>query len=312
MNIGKVQIKDKKTIEEIEIKDLRPSSHPESDSSFYDDLQQHIDRAIKQNGIRDYNKGIYNHILKEQKNRKKVGFLEHLLILIGQVKGVIKYRLKHGKSTFNRYENYHYESLDLLKSEGLFKIQNQIFRAIKGSARLELIHSVSELCKDIDLPKVLEAGCGSGLNMYMLGCLSDNMEIHGFEYTNARLASCIVNLWHSRYKNNLFLADICNLNLEDNSYDVVFTNHVFEQLGQKNAEAALKEIWRVCKKGIVVCEPTIHGANIFEKWRMRTLEYCEDLISIAKTFPDAEIITYKEDNIRYYPNTSYHLIVKKS
>lgn len=313
MHTGKIFINDdeKGLKEEIEIKDLRPSSHPENNPLFFEDIQQHIFRAISENGIRDYNGEIFNYIKNEQGNREKVGFFEHLYLLLGQAKGIIKYRLKYGKSTFNRYENFHYETLDLLKGKGLFKIKNQIYWAVKGSARLELINAVNKLCDGIETPKVLEAGCGSGLNIYLLNCLNDKLDIHGFEYTNARFASCLANLWNSEFKENLFLADICNLDLEDNSFDVVYTNHVLEQLGQEKAETALREIWRVCKKGIVVCEPSIHGANIYEKWRMRTMKYCEDLLSIAKTFPNAEILTYKEDDIRYYPNTSYHLILKK-
>lgn len=231
--------------------------------------------------------------------------------LAGNAKGILKHKRKHGKSSLSRYENHHYESVRLLRNKGVFKINGGIFKTVKGRARLELINSVNELAEGISNPTVLEAGCGSGLNIYLLSCLNSNLEISGFEYTNARLASGIVNLWHSDIRDNLFLADICQLNLEDNSYDIVYTNHVLEQLGQERAEIALKEVWRVCKHGMVICEPSIHGANLYEQWRMRTLGYCENLVSIAKTFPDAEIIRYKEDDIRYYPNTSHHLVVRK-
>lgn len=298
--------------EEVEIKDLRNPAHPEYSSSFYEDIQKHIIQAISQNGISNSDASIYDYVQNARNDLIELGFFEHQYHLLGQAKGILKFRLKHGKSTYNRYQKHRYETLDVLKRKGLFKIQNKIYWAVNGTARLELINSVNTLCRDITHPSVLEAGCGSGLNIYLLNKLNRKLNIHGFEYTNARIASALVNLWDSKIKNNLFLADICDLNIDDNSYDVVYTNHVLEQLGQDKAEMALKEIWRVCKKGFVICEPTIHGANNYEKWRMKTLGYCEDLISMVKTFKDAEILAYKEDDIRYYPNTSYTLIVRKT
>ena len=314
MYSGKILIENSKNnvSEEVAINDLRNSSHPEYGPLFYKDVQQHLNQAIAQNGLSASNSDIYDYVENTKNDLVELASIEHFYHLLGQAKGILKYRLKHGKSSFNRYQNHSYETLEALKKRGLFKIEGKIYWAINGAARLELIHSVNKLCMDIDNPSVLEAGCGSGLNIYLLNKLNSKIDIHGFEYTNARLASSLTNLWDSTFKNNLFLADICDLNMEDNSYDVVYTNHVLEQLGQEKAELALKEIWRVCKKGIVVCEPSIHGANLYEKWRMKTLGYCEDLRVIANSFEDAEILTYKVDDIRYYPNTSYHLIVKKN
>ncbi|MEL4309030.1 class I SAM-dependent methyltransferase [Joostella sp. CR20] len=42
-------------------------------------------------------------------------------------------------------------------------------------------------------------------------------------------------------------ADICNLPFEDNSYDVIFCNHVLEHI--KDDETAMKELYRVLKPG---------------------------------------------------------------
>lgn len=312
MKIGKVLIENqKKSIEEVEVKDLRNPIHPEHKDDFDKDIQGHVNRAIHQNGDREYDTEIYDLIKNSRDKVIKVRFFEHLYHLLGQAKGIVKYRMMHGKSSFSRYQNHQYEKLDLLKKRELVKIDKKIFWAKNGTPRLELIHLINKLCEGIEAPTVLEGGCGSGLNIYMLNCLNPSLDVSGFEYTNARLASGIVNLKNSDLKNKLFLADLCALNLPDNSIDIVYTNHVLEQLGQERAETALKEIWRVCKRGMVICEPSIHGANIYERWRMRTLGYCEDLHTTAKELPNAQIEIYKEDNIRYYPNTSHHLVVRK-
>ncbi len=307
MPTGRISVGDKA----IEVKDLRQPSHHEYGDQVFAEIKKHVHTAIAQNGIRTYDKSIYDFINRQVNDLTKIGLAEHAYQLAGQAKGILKHRYKFGTSTFNRYQHHHYETLDLLKRKGIYKIDNEIYWTTSGTARLELIQSVNELCQGIEKPTVLEAGCGSGLNMYLLNCLNENLKISGFEYTNARLASAIVNLFNSPLRPELFLADICDLKLPDNSIDVMYTNHVMEQLGQTHAEIALKEIWRVCRKGIVVCEPSIHGANLYERWRMKTLGYCEDLQKVAKSLPNSKIIRYEEDKIRYYPNTSNHLVVEK-
>jgi len=294
----------------IEIKDLRNSNHHEFEN--YDDIHYHINEALRQNGLRYHRESIFKDIYEQKILTKPINFAYHLYHLLGNAKGIVKFRRKHSKSSFSRYKNHKYETLDLLRNNILLKYKGQVYKGCNGFQRVELIDSVNKLCKDIEKPKVLEVGCGSGVNIYLLNSLNPNIEIHGFEYTNSRIASAIVNLFYSPICKNLFLADACDLKIPDNSFDVVYSNHVLEQLGQEKAIIALKEMWRICKKGIVLSEPSIHGANIYEKWRMKTLGYCKDLYSASKEFPDSTILTYKEDKFRTYPNTSHHLVVVKN
>lgn len=294
---------------ELSVKDLRCNNHAEFND--FDDLQKHINNAINSNGIRYYSSYLFETIYNKKPELEKIGLINHMYQLIGGAKGTLKYRFKHSKSTLSRYINFNYETLDLLRAKILLKHKGKIYKGYNGYQRIEVINSVNLLCKDIENPIVLEAGCGSGLNMYLLNTLNDKIDLHGFEYTNSRLASAIVNLSYSKMVNNLFLADVCKMNLPDNCFDVVYTNHVIEQLGQKNAEKAINEMWRVCRKGIVLSEPSVYNANMYEKWRMNILGYCKDLYRIAEKLPSAKIIDYKEDTYRTYPNTSQHLIVIK-
>jgi ubiquinone/menaquinone biosynthesis C-methylase UbiE len=292
----------------IELKDLRNKQHPEFED--YSDINNHIKEAIKQNGLRYYGLSIFEKVY-EQNLTVRLGLYQHLYHLLGGAKGVIKFRIKHSISSLSRYKNHNYEALDLLDKDVLLKYKGKVYKGCNGLQRIELIESVSKLCNGLERPKVLEVGCGSGLNIYLLNSLNPEIVIHGFEYTNSRIASAIINLFYSPICKNLFLADICELKIPDDTYDVVYSNHVLEQLGQRNAEKALNEMWRVCKKGIVLSEPSIHGANIYEKWRMKILGYCEDLYTPAKKLPNSKILVYKEDNYRTYPNTSHHLVVEK-
>lgn len=297
-------------LENLQIKDLRDPSHDEYKAGPQD-LQKHVDRAASQIGLLEYNDKIYQDILAFDQKSNKLSFLQHMHQLAGNAKGVMKYRMQHGKSSFERYKDHEYERLDTLNVTVLFQIDGKIYWAKNGCARIEFLDAVNQLVQGVENPTVLEAGCGAGLNMYMLNCSNPNLEISGFEYTNARLASAIISLWNSSMRNNLFLADICNMRLDDNSYDVVYTGHVMEQLGQERAEQAIKEAWRVCRRGIVIREPSIHGANAYEKWRMRTLGYCEDLLTVANKLPGAEVLSHQQVKVRPYPATSYQLVVRK-
>jgi len=83
-------------------------------------------------------------------------------------------------------------------------------------------------------------------------------------------------------------ADICNLPFDDNSFDVIFCNHVLEHI--PNDEKAIQELFRVMKKG---------GWGIFQ--------IPQDL-SREHTFEDDSIIDKKErakifgqyDHVRVY------------
>lgn len=83
-------------------------------------------------------------------------------------------------------------------------------------------------------------------------------------------------------------ADICNLPFEDNSYDVIFCNHVLEHIPDDTR--AMKEMYRVLKKG---------GWGIFQ--------IPQDLLR-AETFEDDSITDKKErakifgqyDHVRIY------------
>ena len=98
------------------------------------------------------------------------------------------------------------------------------------------------------------------------------------DYTTADLYSPIADV----------KADICNLPFEDNSFDVVFCNHVLEHITDDTK--AMNELYRVLKPG---------GMGIFQ--------IPQDL-SLAKTFEDDTITDQKErarifgqyDHVRVY------------
>ncbi|MFA5805321.1 MAG: class I SAM-dependent methyltransferase [Melioribacteraceae bacterium] len=291
------------------IKDLRLNTHHEFNN--WENMQKCLNKAISILGYSYFHNTFFEHISVLPKNFAVLNNLEKLFKLLGDFKGILKFTRKHGKSTFSRYSD-DYESLRILTSIQMIKHKGNIIMGYNSWPRLELLDHIISFCGDNKNAKILDAGCGSGLNMYMLSKTNPDLIIDGFEFTHARLASCMINMVYEDKINQLFLGDITNIALPDNSYDVVFTNHVLEQLGQKSAEIALKEVVRVSKKGVVLCEPTIHNANMYEKWRMNRLGYCQDLLNLAKKIPNCIVTFYKEDRFRNYPNTSNTLILEKT
>ncbi|MCX6169742.1 MAG: class I SAM-dependent methyltransferase [Ignavibacteriales bacterium] len=292
----------------INVIDRRNTDHPEFND--WNNFRIILDRAASVLGYCYYPKSFGDYLMSLPEKFSYITSVEKIFKILGDWKGIIKFVHRHGKSTFSRYSD-DYESLRILTTSQPLKYHGKIMMGKNAWPRIEFIEHISTMCNGIQNPTVLDAGCGTGLNMYLLAKSNPEMKISGFEYTHSRMASCIVNLIYESFYEELFLGDVTKIDLPDNSYDIVFTNHVLEQLGQASAELALKEVFRVCKKGAVLCEPSIHNANAYEKWRMTKLGYCRDLLAIAKGIPNCTVKEYKEDTIRNFPNTSYTLVLEK-
>ncbi len=80
---------------------------------------------------------------------------------------------------------------------------------------------------------------------------------------------------------NLFTANLFEIPLLDNSIDVVYTSHSIEPNGGREEEA-LKELYRVTKKYLVLLEPSYEFASDEAKARMEKHRYVTQLYTMAK------------------------------
>jgi SAM-dependent methyltransferase len=88
---------------------------------------------------------------------------------------------------------------------------------------------------------VLDLGCGDGTTMHWLSPFAGRL--YGSDYNAVRLARA-----RKRFPEaNLFLANILDYPAEDNSFDVVFFNHVIEHI--PDDERALAEAYRILAPG---------------------------------------------------------------
>lgn len=84
---------------------------------------------------------------------------------------------------------------------------------------------------------ILDAGCGTGINLHMLQEFGD---VDGIDNSERAISFC-----HTLGENTARQADLCNLPMEDASYDLVTALDVLEHI--EDDRRALSELVRVCR-----------------------------------------------------------------
>lgn len=131
---------------------------------------------------------------------------------------------------------------------------------------------------------IIEVGVGEATTLsYLIKQLKNKkLNIFGFDISWSRLKFAKKLLNYFNIKNvNLFVADLFNIPLNDDSVDIVYTNHSIEPNGGKEEEA-LKELYRICKKYLILLEPAYEFANKEAQERMIELGYITKLYDTAK------------------------------
>lgn len=98
--------------------------------------------------------------------------------------------------------------------------------------------------------RILDAGCGDGLNLVGLEKIFSNLgqvvELHGIDLSHLRVDRVV-----QRLKNvKTLVASVDALPYEDSYFDMVLCNHVLEHLQSPNI--ALKELRRVTRQGGII------------------------------------------------------------
>jgi ubiquinone/menaquinone biosynthesis C-methylase UbiE len=127
---------------------------------------------------------------------------------------------------------------------------------------------------------LLEVGCGEMTTL--LGVythFSDKLtHILGFDISLSRVKVGL-DYWNSQNvqatKTTFFVADLFHIPLADNSIDIVLTSHAIEPNGGKEVEA-LRSIFRVARKRVLLFEPYFEKASIEGQARMLKHGYIRD------------------------------------
>lgn len=152
---------------------------------------------------------------------------------------------------------------------------------------------VNPLIKDKKQFTLLEVGCGEATTLRgVIEKLSHVPEYSlGFDLSWSRVAHGLHYLSEKQIQASLFVADLFNIPLADDSIDIVYTSHSLEPNGGREKEA-IKELLRVARHAVVLIEPIYELASPEAQERMRYHGYIRGLKDVA-TQLGAVVTNYK-------------------
>lgn len=130
---------------------------------------------------------------------------------------------------------------------------------------------------------IMEIGVGEATVMNPLMKTLDpdqNIAKFGFDISWSRVRYAVQNCQLAGIDSNLFVSDLFEIPLADDSIDIVYTSHSLEPNGGKEKDA-LAELYRVAKNYVVLLEPDFNRASAAGKERMLKHGYVRDLASHA-------------------------------
>ena len=208
--------------------------------------------------------------------------LQEIKKLYQNGENIIQYLRTIDNENFNTIEDilisYDFQSGSYIKSYS----KNKEFKNNYCSALAKIINKFD------NYNSIIEVGIGEATT---LGILLNKLthkpsHILGFDISWSRLKFAKYFLHDLNFNNvNLFTGNLFEIPLPENSIDVVYTSHSIEPNGGKE-ELALKELYRITNKYLVLLEPAYEFANEEAKTRMRKHGY------ITKLFPTAKKLGY--------------------
>lgn len=131
---------------------------------------------------------------------------------------------------------------------------------------------------------ILEVGVGEAtvFGNVIKSLKTSPKNLYGFDISWSRIKYAKSFLEKLQINNSsLFVGDLFNIPLKDNSIDVVYTSHSIEPNGGREREALL-ELYRIAKKYVVLLEPCYELASDKARERMRSHGYISNMYNVIK------------------------------
>ena len=163
-----------------------------------------------------------------------------------------------------------------------------------------VLKKVEEQIRECGARRVLEVGAGTGINLYLLSQQMPDVEFSGIDLTPDRIATG--KKWFKEnkdYEPNTKVGDVTQLEFEDNSFDLVYSGHCFEQLDQY-ASQGISEVCRVASKRVVFLEPDYKHSNAAQRLFLHNHNYLVNFAAkINKVAPGR--LTHRSLNTYFNP-----------
>lgn len=205
---------------------------------------------------------------------------------------MISYDFQAGSYIKNYYENQEYSQLN---TSHIAKVLNDLAQAS-------------------EINSLLEVGIGEATTLFGVVSKLNKVpnKILGFDISWSRLNYAKQFLEKKNLKDvNLFVADLFNIPLSDNSVEFVYTSHSIEPNGGYEKEA-LEELYRITSKYLVLIEPGYEFASNEGKERMKKNGYVTHLYETAIDL-NYKVIEYRRFETTINPlNPSCLIVIEKN
>jgi len=128
---------------------------------------------------------------------------------------------------------------------------------------------LEKICQKHPIESILEIGCANGINLRIFNMKMPGVILEGIDI-NKKALSEGVNILKRENISNITLKHQSAKNLgsyDTGQFEVVLCDAVLMYIGPNNIKQVLKEIVRISKKSVIICEQHTNGNSFYDdKW----------------------------------------------
>ena len=173
-------------------------------------------------------------------------------------------------------------------------------------------YEIAERIKSLDFETVLDAGIGEATILLAIAKHLNNKKLnfYGFDISPSRIKVAQEYCKLHSFFPKLFACDMKHIPLKDNSIDLVYTNHAVEPNTNKEYEI-ISELFRVCRKYLVMCEPSYELGNPETKANIEKHKYIKNLKQAVDRL-DGKLLRYELLPVGTFSNQPAIYVIEKN
>lgn len=180
---------------------------------------------------------------------------------------------------------------------------------------LQTTKKIMEYLTPLKCKNLIEIGCGEATT---LGEIAQGLSFHGVKQvwgcdispSRVAVGNNFLKKHYPQVKATLFAGDMFQLPFADNSFELVFTYHAMEPNTGREREA-IKELYRIASKYVVLIEPTFELGNDETKRNIEKHKYVRNIEATVKAL-GYKIVLFKLFEIGKWSNQSSIMILEKN